>query len=359
MGIRDADSVLCADFEDVPAGVNHPVAGTTPISSGRWHHAAATYDGTTWRLYLDGTLDAELAVGATPQSQSWQHAGLAAAMDTAGTPAGHFDGRLDEARIWNYARTNDEILSTINAEIATPRTGLVARWSLDEGAGTRVYGSAGTAVMGTIKNTGFSWSGPAPFDIHSPVAVMIQSFEGAFVDGAAVLTWTTSFEQGADGFNLLRSESEGQGYERVNAALISSKGPSGGSYEFHDTTITLDRTYRYQIEEVSDRGSKIVSGPYHVVARAPFKLSQNSPNPFNPITTIKFTIPKDGNVQLVVFDASGRRVRTLVDEPLRANFYQVRWNGLNDAGRSVASGVYFYRLQAGRNVQSKKMLLLR
>lgn len=359
LGIRGTDSVLVADLEATPGGQNYPVIGVTPVHTGEWHHVAVTYNGSKWSLYLDGQVETELVVNAMPQWQSWQHAGLGAAMDTAGTPAGHFDGVLDEARIWNYARTQTEIQATINTQIASAQAGLVARWALNEDAGTIIHGSAGTAVTGILKNTGYSWTGPAPFNAWVPVAVTVQSFAGALEDGAAVLRWTTSFEQSIDGFNLLRSEYEGMGYAPVNAALISSKGPRGGAYEFSDATIALNRTYYYQIEEVSERGSKIVSGPYALSARAPFQLSQNSPNPFNPTTTIKFTIPKDDNVKLVVYDASGRRIRTLVDQPLRANFYKVSWDGRNDAGRMVSSGVYLYRLQAGHNVQAKKMLLLR
>jgi len=213
-----------------------------------------------------------------------------------------------------------------------------------------------TVSDGRSTTTGSTWSFTTA---DLPVAVTVQSFEGALQDGAAVLAWTTSTEQGINGFNLLRSENEVVGYAPVNTALISSKGSLGGSYEFSDATIELDRTYYYQLEEVSERGSRIVFGPYSIQVRAPFRLGQNSPNPFNPSTTIAFTIPEDNNVKLVVYDATGSHVRTLVDQRLRANFYKVQWDGRNEAGRMAASGVYFNRLEAGRNVQSKKMLLLR
>lgn len=197
------------------------------------------------------------------------------------------------------------------------------------------------------------------FIISMPVAVTVQQFDGVVEDAAAVFRWRTALEQNVNGFNLLRSEAEAGAYGQVNARLIPSSGPSGGTYKFRDSTIALNRTYYYQLEEVSNRGSKVVFGPYALVARAPFELGQNSPNPFNPVTTIKFTVPEDCRTRLVVYDVSGRRVRTLVDEDLRANFYKVQWNGRNEQGRQVASGVYFYRLQAGRHVQSKKMLLMR
>jgi hypothetical protein len=169
LGIRGADSVLCADFEEGTAGSspgqNHPVVGTTTIHKGVWYHAAVTYDGGTWRLYLNGMLEAELAVNQPPQWQSRQHAALASALDTSGVASGYFAGVLDEVRIWNVARSREEIQATINDQITTPQSGLVARWALDEGIGTSVSGSAGTSVDGTILGSNYAWTGPAPFDI--------------------------------------------------------------------------------------------------------------------------------------------------------------------------------------------------
>jgi hypothetical protein len=93
LGINTSGNVLAADFEDAATGGNHPVSGTTPIVNGTWYHAAATYDGTTWRLYLDGNLEATLAVGAfTPRSDSIQHAGLGAMLTSTGSRLGAFQG---------------------------------------------------------------------------------------------------------------------------------------------------------------------------------------------------------------------------------------------------------------------------
>ena len=107
--------MLVADFEDTATGLNHPVAGTTAIpADGVWRHVAAVYDGTTWRLYLDGVLQTQLVVGAfTPQFNSIQHAALGSALNSTGgigsQTQGFFDGVMDEARIWNYARSAQQI----------------------------------------------------------------------------------------------------------------------------------------------------------------------------------------------------------------------------------------------------------
>jgi hypothetical protein len=88
-------------------------------------------------------------------------------------------------------------------------------------------------------------------------------------------------------------------------------------------------------------------------------LHQNVPNPFNPTTTIRFELATAADVTLRIYDVSGRLVRTLVDESMPQARHDVTWNGLNDAGAQVASGVYFYRLTAGDFMQVRKMTILK
>ncbi|RMI04697.1 MAG: T9SS C-terminal target domain-containing protein, partial [Calditrichaeota bacterium] len=83
------------------------------------------------------------------------------------------------------------------------------------------------------------------------------------------------------------------------------------------------------------------------------------PNPFNPTTTIAFHLPHVSRITLHVFDVTGRRVRTLVNGKLPAGAHRVVWDGTDDGGRAVAGGVYFYRLQAGDFVATRKMLLIK
>ena len=85
-----------------------------------------------------------------------------------------------------------------------------------------------------------------------------------------------------------------------------------------------------------------------------FKLYQNYPNPFNPNTTIEFSLPRPGYATLKVFSMLGEEVATLVNDDLNVGTYTTQWNA-----SGVASGVYFYRLQAGDFVDTKKLLLLK
>ena len=89
-------------------------------------------------------------------------------------------------------------------------------------------------------------------------------------------------------------------------------------------------------------------------------LRQNAPNPFNPRTTIAFEIPGQTAVSLIVFDVSGRVVRVLIDnEIIEQGRHEVGWNGRDDSGRQLASGAYFYRLDAGGFSETKRMLLVK
>jgi hypothetical protein len=90
-----------------------------------------------------------------------------------------------------------------------------------------------------------------------------------------------------------------------------------------------------------------------------FALDQNVPNPFNPTTTIRFSLATPELVTLNIYDVAGRRIRTLVDTPQAAGTHTVTWNGTNDRGAAVSSGIYFYRLTAGGFAETRKMVLLK
>ena len=100
-----------------------------------------------------------------------------------------------------------------------------------------------------------------------------------------------------------------------------------------------------------------VSEPWSFIGRA--RLFQNHPNPFNPSTSIKFAVPNFLPVKLTIYGIDGRYISTLTDDDYIPGPHSVTWNGTDDQGRSVASGTYIYRLEAGEYVESKRMLLVR
>jgi YVTN family beta-propeller protein len=201
---------------------------------------------------------------------------------------------------------------------------------------------------------------PKPFSVDAPVAVMLGAFSATVESRGVALHWETTFEYGAKGFHMLRSENEETGYERITTEAIASKASYGGAvYDFTDETARPNRTYFYKLEEITGDGTGQVFGPFEVTYRAVFSLEQNFPNPFNPSTRIRFTLPEDGYVSLVVYDVAGRVVRTLINERKQANHYDVEWDGRDGNGQLVASGVYFCKLQAGKHLATKKMLMMK
>jgi hypothetical protein len=116
-------------------------------------------------------------------------------INSTGTTFGKFQGLLDEARIWNYERTEAQLRSTINTQITTSQSGLLARWGLNEGSGTTVNGSAGTAFTGTITGTGWNWITPgSPFNItfNTPTTLSLQDGVNSYIGTRDTYTYDVS-----------------------------------------------------------------------------------------------------------------------------------------------------------------------
>ncbi|MGY8815883.1 MAG: T9SS type A sorting domain-containing protein, partial [Gammaproteobacteria bacterium] len=90
-----------------------------------------------------------------------------------------------------------------------------------------------------------------------------------------------------------------------------------------------------------------------------FKLYQNSPNPFNPSTHIRFDLPKDESISLIIYNVVGKEVVQINRDNLSAGSHVINWKGQDQYGTPLPSGLYIYRLMAGNKVSTKKMLLLK
>ena len=122
----------------------------------------------------------------------------------------------------------------------------------------------------------------------------------------------------------------------------------------------------YQISAVDHAGNEGPVGAPGVVTDAPigtrsttYALQEAMPNPFNPSTTITYSTPRAGQVVLEIYDLAGRHVSTLVDEHVTQGEHLARWNGMDDTGAQVSSGVYLYQLRAGEFIETKRMVLLK
>lgn len=181
LGFDPASGAVVADFEDINSGLNHPVTGTTSVNYGEWNHAAATWDGASLKIYLNGSLEGEVASEFGPRHDSIQHAGIGTTFNSLGEPAGAFLGSIDEVRIWDTARSDIEIQESLNFELDGSESGLVGRWGFAEGSGESVASTAGSTIDGTlvsepawVEGATFSGTIPPMISITSPAAGLIE-----------------------------------------------------------------------------------------------------------------------------------------------------------------------------------------
>jgi len=158
-------------------------------------------------------------------------------------------------------------------------------------------------------------------------------------------------------FFVLRADGPASYYRE-----IFNPGITGGdmSYSFVDKSSQPGSTYRYRVDVTDELGRRTLFETNLVeIPVVSVTLHQNTPNPFNPQTTITYAIPKAGRVVLGIYDASGSLVRTLTDGLQSAGDNSATWDGRDSAGRQVSSGVYFARLDFDGRTQSRKITLLK
>jgi subtilisin family serine protease len=135
------------------------------------------------------------------------------------------------------------------------------------------------------------------------------------------------------------------------------RNPVGWWYYYVDDVVVPGYAFRSDIGETSDQ--IYAGGALARLAPADFSVSQNYPNPFNPVTQFSIDLTTETHVNFVVYNVAGQVVRTLVDGILPAGSHTITWDGNNQAGESLSSGVYFYRVVAGTEILTRKMTMLK
>ena len=226
-----------------------------------------------------------------------------------------------------------------------------------------------TTIVDTMWSSNISFYKLSAKDIHENesghsligpndiVPTLLQAFS-AFVDEDGVeITWQLAEIGEQVRFYVLRAEMPDGEYRELVDPRITAEGLL---FSFRDTSYRPGTAYRYRVD-VSDEEGRWILFETQVVAipPAPLALHQNHPNPFNPKTTISFSISATGPVDLSVYDAGGKLVRTLVHDVLPEGLKEITWDGKDTRGNPVSSGVYLYRLTVGNQRIAKKMILLK
>lgn len=203
--------------------------------------------------------------------------------------------------------------------------------------------------------------------------VELSAFTVEALEGMVRLSWTTESEVNNLGFEVYRAPALDGEYQKIASYESDTRLEGAGnsnietSYSYEDKTVQPEVTYWYQIADVDLQGVRTFHGP--VAAEAlqnipgEYALRPNFPNPFNPSTRIQFEIPAGmqdgGRVRLIVYNSLGMAVKTLFAGITNPGIHVMEWDGTNDYGQQMTSGIYFVRLQAGRFNQTRKMILLK
>ena len=209
------------------------------------------------------------------------------------------------------------------------------------------------------------------FTTGSVLPVVLSSFSASTSGGLVSLSWKTATEVNNYGFEVQRSAiSDQQSAESrkpkadswIKVGFVPGAGNSNSPkhYSFTDQA-TGGTSFSYRLKQIDISGHyknyDAITVELDQLAKA--ELMQNSPNPFNPSTTIKFYIPNNSDVSIKIYDMLGREVALLLNKETSAGYHIVYWNGRNNYGETVASGVYLYRLTAGSFSETKKMSFLK
>jgi len=195
-----------------------------------------------------------------------------------------------------------------------------------------------------------------------PTGVVAVAFAFDIVAGGGVsLVWSLPQPASFGRFDVSRAVVSADGVTGTFGVVAMGRAAEvDGTLRYTDAEARSGDRYVYRLQETEGADVIHTTGTVYVPVTVG-SLSQNYPNPFNPTTTITYLVPEGGmrRVRLVVYDVRGARVRTLVDTEVRGGKYTVEWDGRNDRGQAVGSGVYFYRLTGKSFTRTKKMMLLK
>lgn len=180
------------------------------------------------------------------------------------------------------------------------------------------------------------------------------SLEGQFTKGGSGLGKQPLGSFGYDGVHTQWVK------EKINLNQYINQGPLYIRFNIQsDNFVTGDGWYIDDVQFITYQDSVLTSFKENFQTSHKFMLYQNYPNPFNPTTYIRFDLAKSANLEIKIYDVTGREIRTLVQERKPAGQYTLIWNGRNDSGLPVSSGVYFYVMKSGKFLSRKKLILLR
>jgi hypothetical protein len=218
------------------------------------------------------------------------------------------------------------------------------------------YELGNTGPLGLNGNACVAYLGAEKFNVTVPtVPVELFSFTANVISGIINLNWSTASEVNNLGFNVERSANKSD-WTKIAFVQGHQNSTSTIAYSYFDKSVSKSGKYYYRLKQLDDNGSYKYSNivAIDLIAPATFDLCQNFPNPFNPTTTISYTLPERSKVVLSIYNELGQKVAELFNGEITAGSHSVEWN----AGKFV-SGVYFYELKTEKFTSVKKLILMK
>lgn len=335
-------------FQTAKDGQYLPVTATfTNVSGGTYTLTVEQFNDDPHSA-VGSSLDATLS--AISSVRYWEIAG------SGGTPT-----NLQITLSWN---SSDGISNLTALDVAQFNNG---QWiSLGgDGSGDANSGTIQTDVFSTAGSF-FTFGDDAANGQDNSLPVTLSTFNALASFNKVTLEWVTESEINNRGFNVYRKTANSEHWVKLNQQLISGAGNSSvqHKYSFVDENVVSGETYSYRLESVSFSGQHELFTNLTKTITIPvptdFAVFQNYPNPFNPETTIKFQIPEQQRVSIMVYDVKGNLVKKLLNnEALNPGEHQVVWDATDNNQQPVSSGTYFYRVVTAKNSKMMKMIYLK
>jgi len=187
------------------------------------------------------------------------------------------------------------------------------------------------------------------------VPVFLQAFDSRWAENHVQVAWTVSEPIPGGHFTVSRRSGNGPQVGLAQADIVQD----GNEFTLSDFETQPGQDYIYRVTWHGPEEPAVLFETSVTTPLLRFALLPNQPNPFNPETTLRYNLDHRSQVTLRIYNLSGRVVRTLVQEDQLAGTYSVPWDGRDDTGRAVSSGVYFSRLTTEKQTATSKMLLIK
>ena len=227
----------------------------------------------------------------------------------------------------------------------------------------RAYNNYGTS--GDSDEMPLPGDGTVPVELSSFTAVVTS-------ENFVALHWTTQSETNVQGYYIYRNTfNELNSAYRIPALIGATNTSQEANYTFIDEEVLPNNTYYYWLQNLDMDGSFGFHGPINVtilqgdggdtppVIPTRTELLAAYPNPFNPVTHLRYSLKTPGFVTIDVYNNRGQLIRSFSNDHPAAGYYQMTWDGRDMNGRSVSSGIYYYRMTSGKYTSSKKVVLLK